>query len=41
MSSFWVSNGPLRINLVDYTVKSVTNKDDLKVLFPLEVYFAL
>ena len=34
ISSFWVSNGSLRIKLGDDTVKSVTHKDDLKVLFP-------
>ena len=32
-SSFWVSNGSLQIKLVDDTVKSVTRKDHLKVLF--------
>ena len=31
--SFWVSNDSLRIKLGDDTVKSVTHKDDLKVLF--------
>ena len=34
ISSFWVSNGSVRIKLGDDTVKSVTHKDDLKVLFP-------
>ena len=34
ISSFWVSNGSLRIKLVNNTVKSVIHKDDLKVLFP-------
>ena len=34
ISSFWVSNGSLRVKLEDDTVKSVTHKDDLKVLFP-------
>ena len=34
ISSFWVSNDSLRIKLGDDTVKSVTHKDDLKVLFP-------
>ena len=34
ISSFWVSNGSLRIKLGDDTVKSVTHKDDLKALFP-------
>ena len=34
ISSFWVSNGSLRIKLSDNTTKSVTHKDDLKVLFP-------
>ena len=33
ISSFWVSNGSLRIKLGDNTVKSVTHKDNLKVLF--------
>ena len=34
ISSFWVSNGSLRIKLGDDKVKSVTHKDDLKALFP-------
>ena len=34
ISSFWVSNGSLRIKLGDDTVKSVTHKDDLKALLP-------
>ena len=34
ISSFWVSNDSLRIKLGDDTVKSVTHKDDLKVLLP-------
>ena len=34
ISSFWVSNGSLRIKLGDNTVKSVTHKDDLNALFP-------
>ena len=34
ISSFWVSNGSLRIKLGDDTVKSVTHKGDLKALFP-------
>ena len=34
LSSFWISNGSLRIKLGDDTVKSVTHKDNLKVLFP-------
>ena len=34
ISSFWVSNGSLKIKLGDDTVKSVIHKDDLKVLFP-------
>ena len=33
ISSFWVSNGSLRMKLGDDTVKPVTHKDDLKVLF--------
>ena len=33
ISSFWVSNGSLRIKLGDDTVKSATHKDDLKVFF--------
>ena len=34
ISSFWVSNGSPRTKLGN-TVKSVTHKDDLKVLFPV------
>ena len=34
ISSFWVSNGSLKIKLGDDTVKSVPHNDDLKVLFP-------
>ena len=34
ISSFWVSYGSLRIKLGNNTVKSVSDKDDLKVLFP-------
>ena len=33
ISIFWVSNGSQRMKLDDDTVKSVTHKDDLKVLF--------
>ena len=33
-SLFWETNDPLRIKSGDDTVKSVTHKDDLKVLFP-------
>ena len=34
ISSFWISNSSLRVKLGDNAVKSVTHKDDLKVLFP-------
>ena len=34
ISSFWASNGSLRIKFGNNTVKSVKNKDDLKALFP-------
>ena len=34
ISSFWVTNGSLRIKLGNNPVKSVTHKDDLKALFP-------